>query len=824
MFRQSYSHPPKEEMILTVDCTAAPEPSAYFEIGQTEIVHTAIGSYRRAASQVDSRFGYRFTLENIGKPHLLTVTYPDDARRLFCIQDGTSYDMTTGVITGGDLPLSGEMKTVSLLFFPRFSDASIVFSTYGYPAEEPVAIASFSISLLSDLPEAELSEVCSLPNRRMIGVQYEDPCNVGSSEGAYEFDTWLERHIAVMKASGQNLLTYPLNWYHGPQVPVSTQPHYRLNSITCPDRKIYSRYTLDTPDWVDQLLTRFDEEGLHYIGSLTLLRLGNLMKVQNTDENSIRSGCDTINNILYNGKPQTSVNDWTAPYTPLIIPKWVEAYSTGTRLKEYAYGEKRTTDVATPIFNPLHPEVRRQLLDYFAELAEKYAHHPSFRGLSVNLWHGTMLWYGNLLAGYDDTSFALFEEETGIKPPIAKDDPERFEKRYAFVIENCKEAFVAWRCRKIRTLILDILAVMRRSRPDLTLGLTVWSETSLMSYLPGKGHLAPYVGAGATLGNRPSNYTLWREAGLDLALFAEDEGITLTVEHNYARDRSQASSGPEASNRMLDFSYLDSETIDALRSTRRAGGFHFDCWVELWGNHTKFVPPEDDPNRAFIESLPDYRAQFLFRENSSYPDDTEGKFFYDSQLRICSPYPSPLYFTEQLTMNLALHDALFLTSGGLYLDKTHLKEKCAIAREYRRLPAVPFDDVPADGPVVVRAHFDGSITHIYAVNREPYSLPVTVTCDDRTLTEEIAPFMLKVWKIEGEHLPLHASAAVPEEIEGDYARQATDLLTRLPAEHWLGHRIEKALHDRAFADLRHLLTCYAAKKARKQAPLNPNPI
>ena len=58
---------------------------------------------------------------------------------------------------------------------------------------------------------------------------------------------------------------------------------------------MYSPWTNHPPDWPSVLLERFGEEGIDFKGSLTLLRLGSLMRKMNIDLDSIKAGANTIN-------------------------------------------------------------------------------------------------------------------------------------------------------------------------------------------------------------------------------------------------------------------------------------------------------------------------------------------------------------------------------------------------------------------------------------------------------------------------------------------------------------------------------------------------
>lgn len=808
----------RAEKIVCVDCAEEPR-IPFFEIGTTRVVTTGAGSYREAADSALSRFGYRFPLRHAHKPHVLALTYPDDKRRFMCVNDGTSYDLTTGVVTGGRNAVSRKMKTIYNVFWPRWTDESIVFSTWGQG--EPAAVSSFAVYELDALPAFDLVSGQPDTEFRSFGLQYEDPCNIGMTEGAYEFSEWLDRHIKYMRFTGQNRLIYPVNWYHGPIVPVKCQPCERFNTYCAPDRRMYTRSTTDPPDWADDLLTRFDREGFRFTGSMTLLRLGRLLEGMNNDLGRIRAGADTYNNMLFDDSVQSSCNDWTAMYNPRSFPSMIKAMEKGEPYA-YAYGEHSTSSYQAPIFNPLHPTVQQQVLEYFGELADKYSGHASLTGFAVNFWHATFLWYGSLRAGYDDVSIGMFEKETGIKTGVDPKASDRFSRRWRYITTHCREAFITWRCEKIHGFLCRCRDTLRSRRCNLTLTLTVWNEPSARGYLDG-------IDASSQYGSRVSDYELYRRGGLDLKLFADEPGFEICVERNSLRDRGWGTEGitapPETSHMFSDFAFLDTETQTILAKASNSASFHFNCWVEAWGKHTYFRCEPDDANSDAILSLPDYRASYVFCENSTYEDDPDKKFWFDSQLRITSAFPAYPYNMEWLVSEIAAHDTLSFTSGGLYLDKAHAAEQREFAKVFRRLPKRKFNTLESNtDPVTVRWLFQEEKTYIYAVNREPYEIDLSIQFseDIDPVVIRLAPFGLFLFILTGNTPPSGFTIALDDRISAAYREQvaiAIELLDtvskegiRIPGSSALSASLASAAETGRWAEVRHLLASYIMAK------------
>ena len=66
------------KMLTSIDCTQDYPAEQYFSLGEVKVVESAAGRYRETEGKPLSRLGYKFTIENIGKPHVALIRYPDD--------------------------------------------------------------------------------------------------------------------------------------------------------------------------------------------------------------------------------------------------------------------------------------------------------------------------------------------------------------------------------------------------------------------------------------------------------------------------------------------------------------------------------------------------------------------------------------------------------------------------------------------------------------------------------------------------------------------------------------------------------------------------
>lgn len=851
-------------LLAVIDCTQEHPPQEYFAHGEVKVVETRAGRYREAEAVPLSRFGYRFSIQKIGQPHLAIIYYPDDKRRFMCIMDGTCYDLTTGVFTDWAQPLSGKMLEARQIFWPRWNDCSIVFMTWG--EGEPAAASRIEIYQLDDLPPLSVPSDPGDGSRRELGIQYEDPCGTGTSEGAQNREEWLERVIAYARHTGQKLFVYPLAWYHGPQFPSKKEPSDTISGVVARDRTQYCRWTTHPEDWYARMLQRFEEEGLEWQASLTLLRLGSLMEKMNTDLEAIKAGADTINNMLWNDLVRKGTGDWTVTWNARFLARIADKLEPGIARQLFSsqpgerdfpppfpYGERHTIgNHPGPIFNPLHPIVQEAVLELVKEIVDRYGQYSAFKGISFNIYASSMLWFGCLHAGYDDYTVRLFETETGITVPVDRSAPDRFSQRYHYLTASCRRAWIAWRCRKIREFFRRMRDEIVARRPDLRMTITLWQETVVPHLLaPLASPYQPALGAVAAahqLHARSNTVQLCREGGIDLELLRDEPGIEVDLEMGNPRDRGGHGPNPtEGVNMPLeqtcmyrDHDFLDQQSLDAMAAHRSPGVFIFNCWVEAWGKHVWSRCDPDDPNKAELAWLDGKPAEGFVKVNSEYPKDG---FWWESQLRITPPFPAGAHFLEPYAHAVAELDACRITRGGLFLDKAHTELIQRFARAYRALPKRKFETVgTSTDPVAVRKLACDSRRYFYLINREWYPVEVKLAFDrspasviDLATDQSVAAS--ERWHLELGSYELRSLATdravdlvgfvatPPAEIARSLIEEGEKSLCQLdelraqgkfiPGMESIEHGIRSAIEQGRLAWLRRALTGYHVRKCRE---------
>jgi len=700
--------------VCRIDCTQERGSDEYFQSAETQVVESPLGAYREAAGTKEARFGYRFHVRTVGCPHELVIRYPDDKPRFMCVMDGSTYDLSTGVFSDGAVPVSGARREIRLIFWPRWSECTLVFMTWA--EGEPAAVASFEVHELDALPPAPTPEADDGVERREFGMAFEDPCGAGLGLGASGREEWIERMAAFMRHSGQSLLIYPIAWYHGPQFPSQREPADAFELAVAPDHRMYGRYTTQPPEWVTPLLDAFSRKGLGFLAEVRFLRLGSLMQKMNINLDAIQAGADTINNMLWNGQVQSGTMDWTVVYNARNYPEML-ARQLGVHVHEFkgfpfVYGEKCWADFGDEypsslvppgaIFNPLHPVVQGAAIGFMRELAHRYGGHPAFRGVAVGLWCQTFLWYGSLRRGYDDVSVGRFQAETGIKVSVDAGDPDRFARRYAFLTEHCREEWIAWRCRRIRDLIIALRDALQEAAGDLRLvlvpnpGSLMWAEQ------------AP---------DRPAAELL-REAGFDAEMLAGEPGIEIDM----TTEGAAGLHGPDTAS--------IPPAAAAAGMPAPTGICIADSWVESWGRNRMFACDADDSNVPELARIGGQSAG-IYRFTCEYPPDG---FWYADQWRISTPFPAGEHYMAPLARALADTDALRLTRGGLYPDTAHAGPQRRFARAFCSLPRVKFDTLGgAAGAVVVRTATADGGRYLYAINRTPSPKSARLTIEAGSL-------------------------------------------------------------------------------------------
>lgn len=625
---------PARTLLHSIDLVKQPPD---FESTPTQLVQKPFGSYResgtlgwvtqqqvRRAGADASWFAYSIPDLTPQQPHIVEIDYPDDARRTFQIAlrepNPIAYPVAGGVESGGEFRVSNSIKTQTLVFWPRGKEARVLFMPLN-DNQRAAASAIRVYKLDGPLPPMQRP----VRNSRVILNWYEEGSNFVSMYGAPDARASgtraaVERWIEAAAHQGINMLMPTAVIYESGMFPSAINRHFSrpwLGALGDPLRQIVLAAERHEMRVVPELHPRADE-------------------------------------LLWPFRDQPD------PKPNLLISR-----------------NGQTGGKVPPMFNPLHPDNERWYIGLIGELAEQFKDSPSFGGVSLRVMGWRTPTLNNLYSldwGYDDFTIQLFEKETGTRVPVSETSSERYQLRYAWIMSNARERWIAWRCEKIAGLLTRIVARLRQVRPDLELYLPVFPITITVPSWP-------YFAG-----------TDWmREAGLDPRLLASIDGlVVINSLHLYGRRWN------EKINAVLRDHLVSESSRNSLVGPDRMARYM-----------TTAVYLESLRNMAPPESL-------------GFPKGTRRGY----TSAVGNP-PGRLYL-ERFALLLAENDAVMLGDGGnaFTIGQPELRE---FAIEYRELPAVPFEQRSSSrDPVVVRDHQSGDERVFYMVNRTEQDATVRV--------------------------------------------------------------------------------------------------
>lgn len=431
--------------------------------------------YRETRTAGQAFFAYRVEFKHPGSWYLLELEYPDDARRLtlaviaqFVV--GTASDSGVGAETGGRFYPTGRMQTLRWMYIAEKGPQAIyVANPQAYAmGEKGAAARGFKIYRV----KGELPSLGGGMNRE-FGIHTER-C-APDSGFARDFGTdpwrWLNQYqwkdmftseqVAQKtayeeKASVTTRILRDLVWYQ----------------TVCERYTQYLKFTAQNTHVMG--IYQYDEgnTGIDRPRDYATARVESSLKhvlAQVLEANGIG---------LYAGVEWSQFPEFTVRYqrNNIQVARGDDTVWMIDRDGKQFYGLW-----CTVVPNWLHPEIRKRFREYVAEITDHFGYLKHFRGVHFlgpsptqgldGYW--VPAWTDNyadpLKYSYDDTTFALFAKDTGIKLPTAPNDPQRFQKRAALVQAGTPlgKQFNAWRCEKLKAFFAEALGVLQSNRKDL---------------------------------------------------------------------------------------------------------------------------------------------------------------------------------------------------------------------------------------------------------------------------------------------------------------------------------------------------------------------
>lgn len=649
---QLWSEDLKLKLIAEIDPTQAfregPAGEHYSQVGEAHVAELNGVKYLETAPAAGDRFALRVHFpEPKGKCFAVEYDFPDDKCRSADIllqpvkADQNDYDLQVGYVTGDEYPNSGQMMTQRYLIYPRGEDYTLIVMS-ARTMEAGAALAKLRVyEVEGPLPIAQISPAKPRDGwTRPVGIYFEDPA-VGYDFGNFgyspeNFESMLDRLCAYMKYSGQSMFSYPFVWYDG-------VIGDRYNPRNHPPRP------------AEAFAKKFDREGLDFMVTF--------------NQNNISFECPAVTRAdIQKGRLYDSI---------------FTIHNTGTPHPGGWHD-------SPPIFNILHPDVQKMVLQEVDEILDICADHPSFRGIVLHLPMHSLNSLGDIRTGYNDYMIRDFEKETGITVDVDKKDPKRGKLYYEWLMKNAREEWVDWRCRKLSAWYKTLAKRLTDRRPDLKLGIHA---------------ITPILYARTVYDDVEGLRDFWgqvnRDMGIDAKYLADDPAIfveqsVFPADYRWMHGRSRP------------------EIRERLRLTEESRGMYASLL--------------DAPN-AWVHHFDRYWESAIARDETrnGKPNQFPSPWLKECTWRVTTLNPSGIQAMKHYVMPLRYKDVLGISKGGFLIGSYGMEpELIAFAQAFRALPAVEFSDVKGSTETVkIRRWSDGKSTWFYAVNTTLD--PVTVT-------------------------------------------------------------------------------------------------
>ncbi|MGE9294695.1 MAG: hypothetical protein ACQKBV_00190, partial [Puniceicoccales bacterium] len=486
--------------------------------GGTRIVESSIGTYRESNdgrgpevepnpalfSENFSGFSVLLDIPEPGVPYVIEIDHPDDAWRSVCgsILDMHDWEKQDGYMprafgfeTGGNLPLSNEMLTERVVFWPNGKQVhlGLTSSRIGKRA------AAMSIRLYK--VDGPLVTQGQSGNGRLAGIWMEE-----HERWHQHFNTPQHLPMALRDWVGLNRT---MEWiaYRGMNAFWPTVVAYQQSTY---DSEVLKGYLLKLNNMPRLSALLCEKYGVSYVAEIFLAR-----------------------QRYFNEKVMTA--DVENPEDLYTTVWW--GFSRGTSDSQGGMW---------PNWNVLHPHVQQKMIDVYGELADMLADTKSFTGMSGRL--DTWQWDGlyalsSLNWGYGDWTIAQFEADTGIDVPGKDGDPARFEQRFRFLTDGAmREQWIDWRKDRVTDFIVRLAERIREAKPDAVL------------FLCGDGDSDENHRASIPTAFRQRLL----EMGIDLERISKHPGIGILPSGQYGRGKTRTYlADQEAYDAFLDVDYVN---------------------------------------------------------------------------------------------------------------------------------------------------------------------------------------------------------------------------------------------------------------------------
>ena len=604
---------------------------------------------------------YPLSLTSIGMPHILEVTYPSDlpqTLQVSIVEPNSAGEVTPiSVDTGIDVArpatdARGEMRRHKVIFWPQTKSPLVLLAN----RHEDNAAFFGKIRVLAGPRELEAARITPAAPPRLLAALLDRPllCESFSAPEAVDEATgrsrrdWLtfylagKRLVEYLEHTGRNGVVLSVAGEGSSLYPSTVlQPTPQFDGGTFfetgqdPQRK----------DVVEMLLRMCDRAGIQFIPAVRFT-----------------TPLPELEGLLH---------DETADQTG-IIPIGPDGRPVAPRQKS-RQGEGRH-------YNPLDPRVQQAMRNVVQEIAQRYGHHPSFGGISIQMSTEGYSVLPDDAASLDDATFNRFLDASSLS--LRDEGERRFDARLRLVRSaDGMRPWHDWRAEQLATLYREMEADIARTHSGAKLYL---NTSELFATRQLEQQLRPTLPQTA-------------EVRDPLLVFGLDPQ-RLATQPNIIIPRPQRLIASSSAGHNLHAQWNQRAELDALFARPAAAALHFYAPAPL--------------------KLPGFDKQSPFG-----PDKTHTLF-------VPPIAPAGDLARQPLVHSLATADVHTLLSGGWTLPMGQEAALASIIGVYRRLPAETFRTLTlpageATGqPLVVRAFARGNKTWFYLVNDSPWPLQV----------------------------------------------------------------------------------------------------
>jgi len=509
------------KLIQHIDCSKAVDKEDEFidhagmyspaKINKGKVVCKNSLTYRETGKGHWDYFAYRLhlydkksrELKDRGKPFLIEVIVPDDAKRyifsgiieqfplMYCNNpNGRARHTATGTcLTGERFPITNKKRKLRYLYYPK-SNAAAVMVMNGLPDSAAAACEINVYRIEGDLPALKIPKTSRMfgSHNERISVMQLTMASENPLEGSLDIrkighrDAWfnwykaIERKIKWMRFQGRNM---------------TVEGVYMYAQGAFPSKKHNTFSSNDEFDVVHLAAKMYESNSINLI-----------------------LGVEYVRSPWYDASGMATTSDrkmWDGAECDHMVDR---------------YGRQVISASASQSGgNFLQPKIRELFMDTLGEICDRYKNAGKINRIFIvnGLWWmpgflaGSFSDIENIEVGYGDYTVGLFEKETGIKLNIPSKDIRRFEKRYQLLTGKHKHAWLNWRAKKIRDFFAMVEEKVQKNK---------WKIYSLAATLIPENN--PFADTKATRLDRDNAMKLaYRQFGMPLELYSGDENIQI---------------------------------------------------------------------------------------------------------------------------------------------------------------------------------------------------------------------------------------------------------------------------------------------------------